>query len=394
MSIVSESLNDSQRAQFLEAARVAGLWFANNQNAPHQRWGDVDESADEGRFLYEYFPATGQCRGAGVWSQALATASLLCLGRVKGLEKAGAFAQHAEWGAGYLCSLQFLDNRYPKSYGAFREQTPQTPWGSCRDAATGCFGLATLHKFTEKADYLDRANLFCQWYSRYGSDDGTWPYRFFDHETAEGREGIHGDWQAGGALAYYYTAKTAGDERWLNDGLKPVAEQLLTVGDPSDVDGRSAGWHGQSRITVGNDDFATITALAAFLAFDDQRYLDLARKRIKWMMSLQAESGAFPNYGGTFVTALTLLDFVEIAHARKLRDDTAPMVDALLRAAQFGLSLQENGHADRRAYGGLYGQSNYGVGRDRIHNRSTNYAIHLWLRLAGQEAPCLSALGW
>ena len=40
------------------------------------------------------------------------------------------------------------------------------------------------------------------------------------------------------------------------------------------------------------------------------------------------------------------------------------------------------------------GQSSFGVGRDRIHNRSTSYAIHLWLRLAGHAAPCLSALGW
>jgi hypothetical protein len=180
----------------------------------------------------------------------------------------------------------------------------------------------------------------------------------------------------------------------LNEGFKPVMEDLLTVGDPTDADGSEHGWHGESRITIGNDDFATNAALAAFLAFEDERHLDLARRRVAWMMKGQQESGAFPNGGGTFVTALTLLDFMEVAKQKGLQDDTGPMADALLKAARFGLGVQETKPGDLRSYGGMYGQSNYSVSRDRIHNRSTAYSLFLYLRMAGGEAPCASALGW
>jgi hypothetical protein len=216
----------------------------------------------------------------------------------------------------------------------------------------------------------------------------------FDHQTGQGSCKVRGDWQAGGALCYYYTAAAAASDRWLKEGFRPVLDILLGIGDPGNVDGVEAGWHGESRITVGNDDFATVALLAGFLAFEDERCLELARKRIRYYLSLQDGDGSFPNYGGTFVTALTLLDFVEVARLKNLPDDVGPVIDALLAAARYGLSQQCAEHRDRRAYGGLFGQSSYGVGRDRIHNRSTSYAGHLWLRLAGHNAPCLSALGW
>lgn len=394
MSDAVASLTAKQQARYLEAARVAGLWFIHNQNAPGQGWGGVDQSADTGRFLYEYFPATGQCRGAGVWSQALAICALLALDRTNSYE-GEQFGRAWKLGADYLLSLQVLDSRLEKSYGGFREHTPQTTWGSCRDGATGCFALATLAREAQLSDCRERADLYCQWYRRWGSNDAGWPHRFFRHDTGTPEPpAIAGDWQAGGALAYYYTARAAGDRRWIEDGLRPVAEQLLTIGDPSVADGDGQKWHGESRITVGNDDFATIAAMAAFVSFEDERYLDLARRRICWMLTSQDADGSFPNGGGTMVTGLTLLEFVELAGVYGLDDDTGPMVDALQRAANFALSLQEHDHRDRRAYGGLYGQSNYGVGRDRIHNRDVSYAIHLWLRLAGFAAPCLSAVAW
>jgi hypothetical protein len=393
MSGITETLTPKEKARFLEAARVAGLWFLHNQNAPGRRWGGVDQSADTGRFLYEYFPATGQCRSAGVWSQALGVCSLLALADVFRGEESH-FAEAAKLGAGYLCSLQCLDGRQPHSYGAFHEHTPQTTWGSCRDGATGCFGMAVLARETGEADYLERADLYCGWYNSDGSTAEKWPNRFYYFDKNEPFLEVPGDWQAGGALCYYYTARAAGDDRWIDQGLRPVAEKLLELGDPKGADGDANRWHGESRITVGNDDFATVAAMAAFVCFDDERYIDLARRRIEWMMSLQDEDGSFPNGGGTFVTALTLLEFLEVVKLKGLPDDTRRMTESLMKAARFGLTLQNHDPRDVRAYGGLWGQSNYGMGRDRIHNRSTNYAIHLWLRLAGHRAPCFAVTDW
>jgi len=384
-------LTAKERARFLESARLGALWFRHNQNTHERTWGGVDESADTGRFLYEYFPTTGYCRGTGVWSQGLAVCGLLAVADAIGDRS---FREAAVLGGGYLKSLQWLDARQPACVGGFREHNPQDLWSFPRDGATGCFALAVLARETDDADALDRANLFCRWYSTSGSDDTTWPYDYYDFAKREGTCEVPGDWQAGGALCYYYTAKAAGNDTWINDGFRPVAERLVTLADPTDVDGTEHGWHGQSRITVGNDDFATVALMAAFLCFENERYLDVVRKRIDWLMSLQDDDGSFPNSGGTFVTALTLLEFVDLIEAKGLPDATAPLIDSLLAAARFGLSLQETESRDRRAYGGFYGQSNYGVSRDRIHNRSTNYSIHLNLRLAGHDAPCLRALGW
>jgi len=393
VSVLTSALTEREKAQFLEAARLGGLWYLHNQNAPGQRWGGVDQSADTGRFIYEYFPTTGYCRGTGVWSQGLACCALMALSKVPHLG-GKPFKEAADRGAGYLMSLQWLDQRSEKAYGGFREHTPQTTWSFPRDGATGAFSLATLYRETRNQVYLDRANLFCEWYHGPGSEDDGWPYCEYHFDTGEGTQQTPGDWQAGGALCYFYTARASGEGRWMKEGFQPVTERLLEIGDPTTVDGTAEGWHGGSRITVGNDDFATVAAMAAFLAFEDERYLDLARKRVAWMMSLQDADGSFPNSGGTFVTALTLLDFLELVSLKGLPDETDQIAESCLSAARIGLTLQEIMSRDRRAYGGLYGQSNYGVGRDRIHNRSTSYSIHLNLRLAGHEAPCFSAVAW
>ncbi len=393
MSSVTESLSPKDKARFLEAARVAGLWYKHNQNAPGQGWGGVDQSADTGRFLYEYFPATGQCRGCGVWSQAIGSTALMYLDKALGDPELG-FKEAAELGIGYLKSLQYLDSRNGKAFGGFREHNPQTLWSYPRDGATGCFGLAAWARETGDTDALERADLFCKWYSSHGSGGDIWPDCEYHFAEGEGTIDVRGDWQAGGGLCYYYTASAAGDEKWMKNGFRPLMDILAEIGEPSDVDSLESGWHGQSRITVGNDDFATNALMAAFVAFGDEKFLDVTRKRVTYYLSLQDEDGSFPNYGGTFVTALTLLDFIELAQEKKLADDLGPAMDALLKASTYGLGLQCHEHRDRRAYGGLWGQSSFGVGRDRIHNRSTAYAAHLWLRLAGKQAPVFSALGW
>ena len=397
MGTVAETLSARERARFLEAARLGGLWYLHNQNAPGQPWGGVDQSADTGRFLYEYFPTTGRCRGTGVWSQGLASCALMALSKVPHLEESERFRRAADLGAGYLMSLQWLDQRNRKAYGGFREHTPQATWSYPRDGATGAFCLATLARETGNREYLERADLFCRWYNGPGSEPDGWPYCEFHFDTGEAIQEVRGDWQAGGALCYFYTARAAREPLetdWIEVGFRPVMEKLLEIGDPSEVDGSEHGWHGKSRITVGNDDFATVTAIAAFLAFEDERFLDLLRRRVRWTMSLQAEDGSFPNYAGTFVSALTFLDFLELVELKGLDEETDEVLEALLRAARFGLSLQERTSRDVRAYGGFFGQSNYGVSRDRIHNRSTSYAIHLYLRLSGGKAPCLSAVAW
>ena len=58
----------------------------------------------------------------------------------------------------------------------------------------------------------------------------------------------------------------------------------------------------------------------------------------------------------------------------------------IIKSAAVGMEQQETGTTDLRAYGGFYGQSSYGVSRERIHHRSTGYSMIMNLRLvAGGE---------
>jgi len=397
MSAIESCLTEKEKARFLESAYLAGLWYVNGQNTQENPWGGVRVSADTGRLLYEYWPMTGVCSGAGVWSQALGMCGLFALAKTPFPEGGGVkFGASAELAAGYLCSLQFLDSRFPKAYGGMREATPLAmhKMSYCRDGATGGFGLAALYRETKKAEYLERANLFCDWYRHYGSDAGGWPFCEFDFSTCEAKHYVLGDWQAGGSLAYYYTAMASGDNRWLDEGFRPVMERLLEIGNPDGAEYKPWQWHGDNRMTTGNDDFANVALAGAFRAFQDERYLALLRKRLAWVLPMQDADGSFPNYGSTFVCALELLEFLELVKDYGLPDKTDRTVEALLRAARYGLTLQETALPDRRAYGGIYGQSSFGSIRCRIHSRDTAYALHLFLRLAGFEAPCLSARGW
>ena len=68
---------------------------------------------------------------------------------------------------------------------------------------------------------------------------------------------------------------------------------------------------------------------------------------------------------------------------------------AVTKSAEFGLGLQERTLNDRMFYGGLYGQTSFGVERDRIHHRSTGYSINFYLKLEGQYWPrTFSSYGW
>ena len=54
-----------QKLQFLHHAELAGHWYCNNQNTNERPWGGIAESADLGRFVYEYVLHKNLARGMG-----------------------------------------------------------------------------------------------------------------------------------------------------------------------------------------------------------------------------------------------------------------------------------------------------------------------------------------
>jgi hypothetical protein len=384
-----------ERAEFLEAARLCGSWLANTQNTPERPWGayHVAESADLGRFLEKTCLCRDYRKPAPVWLMGLYLCGLLDLAKTPVLDKQ-LYARAAELGARYLKSLQCFDIRWPRAIGGFYETVPGLEWSYPRDAATGACALLALYRHTGEAECLDRAERFAQWYATYGSDRNGYPWNNFDLPKGKGSVSMRGDWQAGGALIYYQLWKTTGDARW-----KKALRRVLDVLEEICREGaqRETGYqfHGNCRIAVGNDDFANIALLAGYDAFRQRRYLELAAARLRAALATQAPDGAFPGYGGTFVTAIELLEALDVAAATGVEVlPESEIVEPLLRAARFGLTLQDRTSPDRWLLGGVAGQANYAHARDTLHGRDTGYALQLWVRLGGFRAPMYTTVGW
>ncbi len=396
-------------ARYLGHATTAANWYVNTQCTRQRPWGPVHEPADEGRFIYEVYKGTRWMRGSGVWAQAMAIMDLFDVADRTGSHK---YAHAAEAGVRYLLSLQCLDVRYPACQGAFWEHVPNDTISLVRDGATACFALDYLYARTGRQEYLDRAKMFCDWYMQYGTKaEHCWPYLYFDFTRRIGHsevaaddpgpdgkartEGVDGDWQAGGGLALYYTGLLSGQEKYLEEGLRPMLEKVVAIYDASGDDPAMAGWHGRTPITYGNDDFVLIALMAGCRYWKDDRYLRHVQKRTRVHLDWMADDGSYPNFGATFVSSIEHLEYLKLAEEFGFSEHVDEVRAAIEKSAQFGLTLQERSLNDPFYYGGLYGQTDYGVERDRIHQRSTGYSINFYLKLtAGPWPRTFSSYGW
>ncbi|MFO7898119.1 MAG: hypothetical protein R6V58_03550 [Planctomycetota bacterium] len=387
-------LTDYEKAEFLEAARLCAYWLVNNQNTLERPWGRVTSkgSADLGRFLEKSCPSRDYYKPAGVWLHGIYMAGLIDLGKTPVLDK-HLYRTAVEGGARFLKSLQCFDERWPRAVGGFHELRPGHEFSAPRDAATGAFGLVALYLETGEQEYLDRAVRFAEWYSTHGSDEDGYPWDDFNLAEGAGTSRLRGDWQAGGALVYYYLWRLTGDDRWTEamGRVLDVLEEICANDPGTDT---AYDFHGSCIISIGNDDFANIALFAGHQMFGRGEYLDLAADRLRAELGRQAENGAFPNFGGTFVTGLELAEALDLAAAGVEVLPPDEIKEPLLRAARFGLTLQERTDKDRYMLGGVYGQSNYGTSRDTIHGRDVGYALQLWMRLAGHRASTYTVLGW
>ncbi len=387
------NLRDDEQSLFLNAARLAANWLNHTQNTERHPWTTyrVAQSADNGRFLEKMCPAREDRMPAGVWLSGLYLCGLTAMDKTPVLNR-DRYGYAVECGARFLKSLQCFDTRWPKAIGGFHEVWPGHSYSAPRDAATGAFGLVALYEATGDKDLLDRAIRFGQWYKTHGSDPDGYPWDDFNLETGEGTSHKRGDWQAGGTLIYWMLWTLTGDEAW-KAPLKRALDVLLEICANDPGTDTAYTFHGDNIISIGNDDFATTALMAGYKLFGDERYRDLAAHRLRAELVRQAPSGAFPGYGGTFVTALELLEALAMALQGMEILTPDEIREPLLKAARHSLLLQETVNPDRYVHGGVYGESNYGQSRDVIHGRDTGYAIQLWLRLAGYRAPTYEVVG-
>ncbi len=401
-------MDPKTQARYLAHATTSANWYVNTQCTEQRPWGPVHNLADEGRFVYEAYKGTRWMRGSGVWAQAMAIMDLLDVSAATG---SGKYAAAANRGIRYLLSLQCLDVRHAECQGAFWEHVPNDPISLVRDGATGCFALDYLYAHTGEEEHLQRARLFCDWYMKYGcKPEHCWPYLRFDFDRRKGHsyvggdpgldpsqatEGVDGDWQAGGGLALYYTGLLSGEQRYLEEGFRPMLEKVVAIYDAHGDEPPRPGWHGATPITYGNDDFVFIALCAGFRYWKDERYLRHLKKRTRARLDWMAADGSYPNSGATFVCSIEHLEYLRLAEEFGFDDCVDEARAAVARSAEFGQTLQERDLNDPFFYGGLYGQTSYGTERDRIHHRSTGYSINFYLKLLARPWPrTFSSYGW
>ena len=111
---------------------LAGDWLVNNQEK--RTLGKEPFSGDYGRWLYEYKPLQPFWRASVCWTTATGIMALSLLSERTGLPK---YKEAIEKASLHLKSLQILDSRDQRTYGAVREITQHSNYIFPRDGVTG-----------------------------------------------------------------------------------------------------------------------------------------------------------------------------------------------------------------------------------------------------------------
>ncbi|MBN1476459.1 family 10 glycosylhydrolase [Candidatus Sumerlaeota bacterium] len=375
-------------AQFHDAAMDVAEWMLRNQI---QDWPD----ANNGRFLATHNPETQVASYSDNWMTGASMMGMLMAYHRTEDER---FLEAAELGASYLMSMQILDPRDPVAFGAFREITPQYTWCYPRDALTGAWGLLWLFDETGDERLLDRVDLFIDWFKREAMADG-WPlwemnFRGEPHQCAS----LMGSFHGGDGAFFWDYYRVTGDDSHLEDGLRFIADGLIETFLREDGSYRIVWDREEGGIHDGvddprfplswqimhryNDDFSTVSLLAAHLHFGDEIYLERTEAFARWLISEQRPDGSFgspPVSSASATGPIMLLDLHRLTGDEEYRE-------AAVRAGRHLMTLQETESDDPRARGGFYGMAPPGTDEQHTINlRTSAYALIALLKLEGEE---------
>lgn len=380
-------ISGTQKEEFIQAAILAGEYLLKNQNKDSL-------SANFGRFIQLDDKSKNVIELSTNWTTGTGIIALLMLYQETKEEK---YLQSAQWGGEYLKSLQVLDNRHPHILGVLREGTPQTQHSHPRDAVTGASGLLTLFHLTGEDEYLYRVKLFADWYLKHAKDDGwiCWDVLLPGGEKIP----YQGSFQAGAGIFFYHLQSSNGEDRYLEEGLRYLADGYLTrflrSGGSLKVlyDNKRKIYDDLDSLGLGelqdwlimhyyNDDFAALSLLAAYKVFGKDKYLEGAKRFGEFLIARQNDDGSMGNPVVGCASATTVILMKELYDITREEKYLA----AAIKSALHLLTLQEKEVVDSRTYGGFYGMA---VGikltdkRIAINARITHYAIIALLSLAG-----------
>lgn len=325
------------------------------------------------------------------WPTAMAAISLLMAHRRKRDHR---YLDSAVLAGGYIKSLQVLDRRDRRIFGAFREETPQTQGCHPRDALSAAWGLLHLYQVTGDEDCLWRARTFAAWFSRHAMKDG-YPAHTINFEKQAGDKWLMGVFHGGSPLFLFDLHRVTGEARWRRAGLAICDTWLRTFlrEDGSlrvavdEKTGRDApppaGDVGPSMHSL-NDDFASLAMLRAYRLTGRRRYLEGVERFMAWVLRIQRADGAF---GDPPVKSAAPMLIMELLDAYRLTRNPAYR-QAAMRSVPYFLSLQELKSADPRYHGAFYDmdpRNNDQTVRQWLGVRSSAYALAALLRLESRR---------
>ncbi len=392
------SRNDTlSRTDAKRRALLAADWFVNTQIVAKE----PALTAEHGRIIYNYHLPSGLiCRGLS-WSHGRAIMCLLgaweLTGEQKYLDAAVRCGEYLRFG------LQWMDPRDKRTYGCFREEVPISRYCYPRDAIEGAFGLLLLHVATGQSDYLERSEIFAEWYLDQAVDRAAnWPRGAVYFDKLDDRYPMK-FFQAGGAPFFWHLFQITGVKRYRDDGLRMLADGLLERFIDHDsgamlsptLDRHHAIVAGDRTLAI-NDDGASIALTCAHVAFagrrKSSRYLDAAVRYGDWVMEQCPRP--LPLFAATGMHAITLSELSELTGEQKY----ARFANRLM-AKQVRLQVISPRKLDR--HGAFRGEDepvrSYVPGarqRDFVTTRCTAYSTLALLRLGGGLiGPAYSALG-
>lgn len=372
--------------KLFEAAERTALWMTSNQV-----YDRLD--ANKGRSIYCYQQDAGGVTLTNSWPT-----GGMCMGLLAMYQRTGdsLYLDRAELAGRYIMSLQVMDAREDRYYGAIRECTPQSLEFCPRDATTAAWALVWLYKTTKRAEYLDRAQLYANWQINHGMYRG-WPLWavFMDGQVKDYY--ARGSFQSGTGLFYYDLFRVTGDAKYVERGLEPIATtyrndffhedgEIIQQRDvfTNKITDRSPDTI-ENCIHKYNDDFGGAMLQAAADLLGDESYRETAYRFAKWLANHQADDGGFVNAGAEIHSAvpIALMYFHDLG--RFYHDPQ--LILARDRTLEKLLTMQFASTGDNRLDGGFCGVADEAGDRANgpcVHMRTTMYALIALLKLEGK----------
>jgi hypothetical protein len=290
-------------------------------------------------------------------------------------------------------TLQGMDKRNPRTYGAFHEETLRSIFSYPRDACEGAEALLQWHKATGDADSLYRANFFFKWIEREAikiyPKFGWWIAGRVNFDGSPVAKDHPFSCESGCGTIFAHAFDVTGNRKYRQWSIK-IADQIAkwycqdSVAPMRDTfcGKKHMSHHATADGTLYNDDGAGVSLLNAYRLTRQPEYLEAAVRVADYFNTHWPENQLFSGIG-------SLANFLLETDAIRKRNDYRSSIEHMGRKL-LKLQLSTPGHPMRGGFrgedentSGYYG----GAKTDYITTRVTAYSVLTLFKTEGAVWP-------